>query len=80
MEGKTTLASKFFFYLGISPHLLSISRPRLDQSTQSIVSSGVDIVLGVDLSASMLALDMSPRSKRTKHPTGCGQRCDTGIY
>lgn len=51
---------KLFFYLGLALTVLSISRPRLDQSTQRIVSSGVDIVLGVDLSASMLALDMSP--------------------
>jgi len=51
---------KLFFYLGLILTVLSISRPRLDQSTQRIVSSGVDIVLGVDLSASMLALDMSP--------------------
>ena len=51
---------KLFLYLGLVLTVLSISRPRLDQSTQRIVSSGVDIVLGVDLSASMLALDMSP--------------------
>jgi Ca-activated chloride channel family protein len=51
---------KLFFYSGLVLTVLSISRPRLDQSTQRIVSSGVDIVLGVDLSASMLALDMSP--------------------
>ena len=51
---------KLFFYLGLILTVLSISKPRLDQSTQRIVSSGVDIVLGVDLSASMLALDMSP--------------------
>jgi Ca-activated chloride channel family protein len=51
---------KLFLYLGLVLTILSISRPRLDQSTQRIVSSGVDIVLGVDLSASMLALDMSP--------------------
>ena len=51
---------KLLFYLGLVLTILSISRPRLDQSTQRIVSSGVDIVLGVDLSASMLALDMSP--------------------
>ena len=60
MEDKIALASKAFFYLGLVLTVLSISRPRLDQSTQKIVSSGVDIVLGVDLSASMLALDMSP--------------------
>ena len=51
---------KLLFYLGLVLTVLSISRPRLDQSTQRIVSSGVDIVLGVDLSGSMLALDMSP--------------------
>ena len=51
---------KLFLYSGLVLTVLSISRPRLDQSTQRIVSSGVDIVLGVDLSASMLALDMSP--------------------
>lgn len=39
--------------------ILSLARPQLDQSTESIKSSGVDIVLAVDLSASMLALDMS---------------------
>jgi Ca-activated chloride channel family protein len=39
--------------------ILSLARPQLDQSTETIESSGVDIVLAVDLSASMLALDMS---------------------
>lgn len=57
---KTMWVPDLFFYLGISFAIISIARPRLDQSTQSILSSGVDIVLGVDLSASMLALDMSP--------------------
>ena len=36
-----------------------LCRPQLDRSTQTILSSGVDIVLAVDLSVSMLALDMS---------------------
>ena len=53
MEDKTTLASKAFILSSLVLTVLSISRPRLDQSTQRIVSSGVDIVLGVDLSASM---------------------------
>ena len=39
--------------------VVAIARPRYDRSTETIVSSGVDIVLAVDLSASMLALDMS---------------------
>jgi len=42
--------------------LLALSRPQLDESTRSIQESGVDIVLAVDLSASMLALDMSESS------------------
>ena len=60
LKTKLRWLPKLFFYLGLVLTVLSISRPRLDQSTQKIVSSGVDIVLGVDLSASMLALDMSP--------------------
>ena len=39
--------------------ILALCRPQLDRSTNTILSSGVDIVLAVDLSASMLALDMS---------------------
>tara|TARA_B000000441_G_C21749655_1_gene360901 strand:+ start:211 stop:1266 length:1056 start_codon:yes stop_codon:yes gene_type:complete len=39
--------------------VIALCRPQLDRSTQTILSSGVDIVLAVDLSASMLALDMS---------------------
>ena len=43
--------------------VLALSRPQLDQSTETIRSSGVDIVLAIDLSASMLALDMSEDGK-----------------
>ncbi|MDG1138389.1 MAG: VWA domain-containing protein [Opitutales bacterium] len=50
---------KFFRYSCLFFLVLSIARPQLDQSTETIESSGVDIVLAVDLSASMLALDMS---------------------
>ena len=57
---KTIWVPKFIFYLGICLAILSLAKPRIDQSTHSIISSGVDIVLGVDLSGSMLALDMSP--------------------
>tara|TARA_X000000950_G_C13897544_1_gene653520 strand:- start:1773 stop:2834 length:1062 start_codon:yes stop_codon:yes gene_type:complete len=39
--------------------ILALCRPQVDQSTETIRSSGVDIVLAIDLSASMLALDMS---------------------
>ena len=38
---------------------LTLSRPQFDKSTSTLLSSGVDIVLAIDLSASMLALDMS---------------------
>ena len=41
----------FYYYI--------VARPQLDRSTSSIISSGLDIVLSIDLSASMLALDMS---------------------
>ena len=63
---KTIWVPRFIFYLGIILAIVSLSRPRLDQSTQSIISSGVDIVLGVDLSASMLALDMSPTADQPR--------------
>ena len=49
----------FLRYTTIFLLSVTIARPQLDQSTQSVKSSGVDIVLAVDLSASMLALDMS---------------------
>lgn len=57
---KSLWMPKLLFYLGLSLSIFSLARPQLDQSTQSIISSGVDIILGIDLSASMLALDMSP--------------------
>ena len=59
-KAKILWLPKFLFYFGLILTIFSIARPRLDQSTQRIISSGVDIVLGIDLSASMLALDMSP--------------------
>ena len=46
-------------YLSFLFIITSLARPQLDRSTSSIISSGVDIVLSIDLSASMLALDMS---------------------
>lgn len=46
-------------FLSVAFLILSLSRPQLVQTTNNIQSSGVDIVLAVDLSASMLALDMS---------------------
>ena len=49
----------FLRYVTYTLLITSLCRPQLDQSTKTILSSGVDIVLAVDLSASMLALDMS---------------------
>ncbi len=48
--------------------VLALARPQLDESTHTVEASGVDIVLAVDLSGSMLALDMSenPRSPITR--------------
>ena len=51
--------TSFLRYCTIFFLIVSISKPQLDQSTESIKSSGIDIVLAIDLSASMLALDMS---------------------
>ena len=51
--------TSFLRYCAIFFLIVSISKPQLDQSTESIKSSGIDIVLAIDLSASMLALDMS---------------------
>ena len=43
---------------------IALARPQIDRSTHVIQSSGVDIVLAVDLSASMLALDMSENKSK----------------
>lgn len=47
--------------LGFTFLVLALCRPQIDRSTRTILSSGVDIMVAVDLSASMLALDMSPK-------------------
>ena len=49
----------FLIYICMVFLILSLCKPQLDRSVRQISSSGVDIVLAVDLSASMLALDMS---------------------
>ena len=46
-------------YLSLSLLILALCRPQIDQSTRTVLSSGVDVILAVDLSGSMLALDMS---------------------
>ncbi|MGY8945797.1 MAG: vWA domain-containing protein [Flavobacteriales bacterium] len=50
-----------FRYLAISMLILGLSRPQIvDVSTQTKTSKGIDIVIAVDVSSSMLAQDLSP--------------------
>lgn len=58
-SGFKTWIPQLLRYSSIVFLILAISRPQYDRSTETVVSSGVDIVLAIDLSASMLALDMS---------------------
>ena len=53
-------------YSSLAFLILAISRPQYDRSTETVLSSGVDIVLAIDLSASMLALDMSESNGRER--------------
>lgn len=46
-------------YIALFFILFSVARPRLDKSTTTILSSGTDIVLAIDISGSMLAEDMT---------------------
>lgn len=48
------------FLLGLCLIILALARPRLDESTSETTYSGVDIMLVVDTSGSMEALDMTP--------------------
>ncbi|OUU25514.1 MAG: hypothetical protein CBC04_06490 [Verrucomicrobia bacterium TMED44] len=63
LKAKLIWLPTFLFYTGLAFVILSVARPQLDQSSRTIISSGVDIVLAVDLSGSMLALDMSQSSE-----------------
>ena len=48
-------------YLAISMLIIALSRPQIvDVSTQTKTSKGIDIVIAVDVSSSMLAQDLSP--------------------
>ena len=58
-RGRYLWINSLLRFLTIISLIITIARPQLDQSTEFIQSSGVDIVLAIDLSASMLALDMS---------------------
>ena len=49
--------------LAFASLVLALARPQLDESTRAVQASGVDIVLAVDLSGSMLALDMSENAR-----------------
>lgn len=58
-NNRSILFLRFLRSTSIILIVLSIARPQIDRSKSSILSSGIDIVLAIDLSASMLALDMS---------------------
>jgi Ca-activated chloride channel family protein len=48
-------------YLAISMLIIALSRPQIvDVSTQTKTSKGIDIVIAVDVSSSMLAQDLNP--------------------
>ena len=63
-------------YSSLAFLILAISRPQYDRSTETVLSSGVDIVLAIDLSASMLALDMSESNGRERTRLERGQGSD----
>ena len=62
-EPKRLIATRFGLpalrMAGFALLVVALARPQSVESTREIQQSGVDIVLAVDLSASMLALDMS---------------------
>jgi len=43
--------------------ILSFARPRLENQRQKVFSEGIDIVLAIDLSGSMLAEDFEPKNR-----------------
>jgi Ca-activated chloride channel family protein len=55
-------------YFSLFLILFSVARPQFDKSTTTILSSGTDIVLAIDISGSMLAEDMTedPRNPVTR--------------
>ena len=55
-------------YFSLFLILFSVARPQFDRSTTTILSSGTDIVLAIDISGSMLAEDMTedPRNPLTR--------------
>ncbi len=65
---KSQVILKLLRYFSLVCIIIAASRPQFDKSSTSVLSSGVDIVLAIDLSASMLALDMSDdqQNERTR--------------
>ena len=58
-SGHSQFILKLLRYFSLFCIIIAASRPQYDKSSTSVSSSGVDIVLAIDLSSSMLALDMS---------------------
>jgi Ca-activated chloride channel family protein len=53
----------FFRVLGFSCLIIALARPQVGNQHQSITSEGIDIMLALDLSTSMKALDFKPSSR-----------------
>lgn len=63
---KKTKAGSFLFLLRILALvslIIALARPQLGKGESKVSSSGVDIMLAVDISSSMLALDFSTKQK-----------------
>jgi len=66
ITGKKTLKTKLLFLpkilqlTGIALLIIALARPQSASSWQDVRSEGIDIVLGMDISTSMLAQDLSP--------------------
>ena len=59
-RGKLKLLLPIFRILGIVALIIAIARPQTTDSEEKITSFGIDIVLSLDVSASMLAKDFKP--------------------
>lgn len=61
-SGKTTLRHGLFVLrlLGLSAIIIAFARPQSSTSWQDVTTEGIDIVLALDISGSMLAQDFKP--------------------
>lgn len=64
---KSTLISTTFFLIALVFFVFGIANPRIGKKETTIVNSGVDVVIALDLSKSMMAEDIKPnRLERSK--------------